>query len=90
MTAGGIAASDNTGHDGMESFLAHIRNPRNGFTAVAIFTGFHRAGLPIRTRTRGTAKNRNLNVNRDQRSKSEVENDEDDWGRKEARTRPVS
>jgi len=38
VTAGGIAASYNTDHDGMEAFLANIRNPRNGFTA-AVFTG---------------------------------------------------
>jgi NAD(P)-dependent dehydrogenase (short-subunit alcohol dehydrogenase family) len=38
VTAGGIAASNNTDHDGMEAFLAYIRNPPNGFTA-AIFTG---------------------------------------------------
>ena len=42
MTAGGIAASDNTDHEGMEAFLAYIRNPRNGFTAAAIFTGGER------------------------------------------------
>ena len=43
MTTGGIAAGDNTDHAEMEAFLAYIRNPRNGFTAAAVFTGGERA-----------------------------------------------
>lgn len=39
LRSGGIVASDNTDHDGMESFLAYIRDPDNGYTSSAILTG---------------------------------------------------
>jgi predicted O-methyltransferase YrrM len=35
---GGIIASDNTDMDGLDSFLAYIRNPANGYTSSAITT----------------------------------------------------
>ncbi len=38
LRSGGIVASDNTDHDGMEAFLAYIRDPRNGYTSSAILT----------------------------------------------------
>ena len=41
LRAGAIIASDNTDHDGLESFLDHIRNPANGYTSSAILTGTH-------------------------------------------------
>lgn len=42
LPSGGIVASDNTDHEGMESFLAYIRNPANGYTSAAILTEGHR------------------------------------------------
>jgi predicted O-methyltransferase YrrM len=39
LRSAGVVASDNTDHDGMEAFLAYIRNPLNGYTSAAIFTG---------------------------------------------------
>jgi len=41
LRSGSIIASDNTDHDGMESFLNHLRNPANGYTSAAILTGTH-------------------------------------------------
>lgn len=43
LRSGGIVASDNTDHDGMEAFLDHIRNPDNGYTSSAILTGGERS-----------------------------------------------
>lgn len=42
LKSGGIVASDNTDHDGMESFLGYIRDPGNGYTSSAIVTEGHR------------------------------------------------
>jgi predicted O-methyltransferase YrrM len=39
LRAGGIVASDNTDHDGLEPFLSHVRSPSNGYISSAIFTG---------------------------------------------------
>jgi predicted O-methyltransferase YrrM len=38
LRAGGIVASDNTDHDGLEPFLSHVRHPSNGYISSAIFT----------------------------------------------------
>jgi predicted O-methyltransferase YrrM len=38
LRAGGIVASDNTDHDGLESFLSHVRSPSNAYISSAIFT----------------------------------------------------
>ncbi len=38
LRSGGIVASDNTDHDGMETFLEYIRDCRNGYTSSAILT----------------------------------------------------
>ena len=35
---GGIVASDNTDHDGLEPFLEYLRTPGNGYTSAAILT----------------------------------------------------
>jgi predicted O-methyltransferase YrrM len=42
LRPGSLVASDNTDHDGMESFLAHIRNPANGYLTSAILTDAQR------------------------------------------------
>lgn len=38
LRPGAIVAADNTNHDGIEPFLAYIRNPINGYTSSAIAT----------------------------------------------------
>ncbi len=38
LRAGGIVASDNTDHEGMETFLRHVRHASNGYISSAIFT----------------------------------------------------
>ena len=38
LRSGGIVASDNTDHDGMDAFLDYIRDYRNGYTSAAILT----------------------------------------------------
>jgi predicted O-methyltransferase YrrM len=38
LRAGGVVASDNADHDGLEAFLDYLRNPDNGYTSAAIFT----------------------------------------------------
>jgi predicted O-methyltransferase YrrM len=38
LRAGGIVASDNTDHDGLQPFLSHVRHPSNGYISSAIFT----------------------------------------------------
>lgn len=38
LRIGGVVASDNADHEGMESFLDYLRNPANGYTSAAIFT----------------------------------------------------
>ena len=38
LRAGGIVASDNTDHDGVEPFPAHVRHPSSGYISSAIFT----------------------------------------------------
>lgn len=38
LRSGGVIASDNTDHDGLETFLEYIRNPKNGYTSSAILT----------------------------------------------------
>jgi predicted O-methyltransferase YrrM len=38
LRSGGLVASDNTDHDGMEAFLEYIHNPDNGYTSSAILT----------------------------------------------------
>lgn len=51
LHSGGIVASDNTDHDGMEAFLDYIRNPANGYTSAAILTeGKHSRGHEITVR----------------------------------------
>ncbi|MBK1880817.1 class I SAM-dependent methyltransferase [Luteolibacter pohnpeiensis] len=40
--SGSVIASDNTDHDGMESFLAYIQNPANGYISSAILTSGER------------------------------------------------
>ena len=39
LRAGGIVASDNTNHDGLEAFLSHVRHPSNGYVSSAMLTG---------------------------------------------------
>lgn len=38
LRIGGVVASDNADHEGMEPFLDYLRNPVNGYTSSAIFT----------------------------------------------------
>lgn len=38
LRTGGVVASDNADHEGMEPFLDYLRNPANGYTSAAIFT----------------------------------------------------
>lgn len=38
LRSGGIVASDNTDHDGMETFLAYLRETDNGYTSSALLT----------------------------------------------------
>lgn len=38
LRIGGVVASDNADHEGMEPFLDYLRNPANGYTSAAIFT----------------------------------------------------
>jgi len=42
LRPGAIIASDNTDHEGMQSFLDYIRNPENGYTSAAILTEGYR------------------------------------------------
>jgi len=39
LRSGGIVASDNTDHDGMEPFLDYLRMPGSGYISSAIITG---------------------------------------------------
>jgi predicted O-methyltransferase YrrM len=38
LRSGGVVASDNADHEGMEVFLDYLRNPDNGYTSAAVFT----------------------------------------------------
>lgn len=38
LRPGAIIASDNTDHDGMKTFLEHVRSPGHGYTSSAILT----------------------------------------------------
>ncbi|MDB6094064.1 MAG: O-methyltransferase [Verrucomicrobia bacterium] len=38
LRSGAIVASDNTDHEGLENFLAYIRNPDRGYTSAGIMT----------------------------------------------------
>ena len=38
LRSGGVVASDNADHEGMEAFLDYLRNPDNGYTSAAVFT----------------------------------------------------
>ena len=42
LRSGAIIASDNTDHDGLDTFLDYIRNPAHGYTSSAILTGDER------------------------------------------------
>lgn len=44
LRPGALIASDNTDHDGVESFLAYLRDPRNGYVSSGILTA--RDGKP--------------------------------------------
>ena len=50
LRRGGIVASDNTDHDGMEPFLTFLRDPDNGYTTSAILTGDGQRGHEISIR----------------------------------------
>jgi len=50
LRSGGIVASDNTDHEGMEDFLDYIRNPAHGYTTSAILTGQRRGGHEVTIR----------------------------------------
>jgi predicted O-methyltransferase YrrM len=38
LRPGGVVASDNADHEGLEAFLDYLRNPDNGYTTAALFT----------------------------------------------------
>ena len=38
IRAGGIVASDNTDHEGLDPFLDYVRTPANGYVSSAILT----------------------------------------------------
>lgn len=38
LRPGALVASDNTDHDGMEPFLAHLRDPANGYVSTGVLT----------------------------------------------------
>jgi predicted O-methyltransferase YrrM len=50
LRRGGIVASDNTDHNGMDAFLAYLRNADNGYTSSAITTGDGHRGHEISIR----------------------------------------
>jgi len=42
LRRGGLVASDNTDHDGMEDFLRFLRDPANGYVSAGVLTGGER------------------------------------------------
>jgi predicted O-methyltransferase YrrM len=54
LRPGALVASDNTDHDGMEHFLAYLRDPRNGYLSSPLLTarGPRGAGHDVSVRVR--------------------------------------
>jgi predicted O-methyltransferase YrrM len=54
LRSGALVASDNTDHDGMEHFLAYLRDPRHGYLSSPILTarGPRGAGHDVSVRVR--------------------------------------
>jgi predicted O-methyltransferase YrrM len=50
IRSGGLVASDNTDHDGMEAFLAYIREPDHGYLSSPLVTGEKNRGHEITSR----------------------------------------
>ncbi|RZA04887.1 MAG: methyltransferase domain-containing protein [Proteobacteria bacterium] len=42
LREGGVVAADNTDHEGLEDFLAHVRDPAKGYVTSSLLTGSDR------------------------------------------------